>query len=261
MDQNSAMESDKKKEEGVIITSLKSVSTKEKQKLNFALQPNLPEKIVICIDVSEEMGKYYFSLKDKQNGQSFREHVIIALTIHLRTKVTFNANHQFAILLYADTAFWVSEFTRDIDQLVDVVRNLPSLHTSNNFDISIIFNSLLTNVHLDSNSNPPSHIYRTILIYGRHHCVPNFNPSKYKSFKDCCTFIMDVLYLCNPETSDNHCEIFESFCQLDFHDTSYIMAASEGSEVLQGMAQMLGHPLQRPLQKEVSLALNPLLDS
>ena len=55
-------------------------------------------------------------------------------------------------------------------------------------------------------------------------------------------------------------EVFDSVCDLDIKGQSYILGASRNpTKVYDSMAQLLAHPLQRPVQNEAAYKIGPPL--
>lgn len=73
---------------------------------------------------------------------------------------------------------------------------------------------------------------------------------------------MDALYVHEPPSEENKCEeIFNSICDLDEKGLSYIFeAARNPTKLYDQMAQLLAHPLQRPVQRDVAYRLLNMAD-
>ena len=70
-------------------------------------------------------------------------------------------------------------------------------------------------------------------------------------------FFFDALYIHEPPSEENHCEaIYDIICELDEKGLFYVFEVSRNpTKLYDSMAQLLAHPLQRPIQKEVSYRL------
>ncbi|NXT23713.1 BABA1 protein, partial [Syrrhaptes paradoxus] len=135
---------------------------------------------------------------------------------------------------------------------------------------------------------PPPYVVRTILVFGRPGCQPQFSVSEHmKKMLQCPYFFFDVVYIHNgaeekeDETSwkvsagwsggcvcppsSTACplvsppqEMYAFFSSLDTKGTNYKYAvglAGPALELHNCMAKLLAHPLQRPCQPHAAYAL------
>ncbi|XP_045158259.2 BRISC and BRCA1-A complex member 1-like isoform X2 [Mercenaria mercenaria] len=220
---------------------------------------NCPEKIIFCIDASVEMEKMTFRSRagDKLSPKQL---VKKGLAMFLQSKARIDRKHEFALILMQETAIWVRDFTRnprDIQLALDDNLDPPFCETC---DMGSVFDKIADKVelpHIEGNPEiiPPPYTVRLVFIYGRSHCVLEF-PKKesYNILNLSPHFFLDALYLHEPPSQENKCqEVFDTVCDLDIKGLSYILGASRNpTKVYDSMAQLLAHPLQRPVQNDAA---------
>ncbi|ELT95502.1 hypothetical protein CAPTEDRAFT_179942 [Capitella teleta] len=175
----------------------------------------------------------------------------------MNSKHLIDARHEFALVYLQDAAFWMSDFTSEPSKIVTILEDMSSCVPTSSFDMSSIFEVIQQNVRLPSvRSNPhvipPPYIVRTILLYGRSHCIPTFSTTKAQlELTSSPYFFMDAYYLHQVPSDENKCEaIFDVLCSLDRTGLSYVNEVSRNpTKLYDCMAQFLPHPLQRPIQR------------
>uniref|UniRef100_A0A3P9CSA9 BRISC and BRCA1 A complex member 1 n=1 Tax=Maylandia zebra TaxID=106582 RepID=A0A3P9CSA9_9CICH len=224
---------------------------------------NCPEKVIICLDLSEEMSlpKLESFNGSKTNALNISQKMI---EMFVRTKHKIDKRHEFALVVVNDDALWLSGFTSDPRELCSCLYDLET----NCFNCLLIFClcrhqkielPLMENIQ----TIPPPYVVRTVLIYSRHAGQLQFNPSEAVSkMLQSPYFFFDVVYLHNgveeqgDETSwrDN----YTSFSNLDSKGMCYRFEVSLGGPAIElhnCMAKLLAHPLQRPFQSHASYSL------
>ncbi|XP_041358700.1 BRISC and BRCA1-A complex member 1-like [Gigantopelta aegis] len=231
---------------------------------------NCPEKIIFCMDLSAEMNNMTFRSRagDKCCALNL---VKRAMTIFMQSKLRLDHNHEFALVILQDGAIWTHDFTRHPKEIINSLDDQNGCTESEAFDLSAIFQTVKDHVVLpvvtgDQSILPPPYIVRVILIYGRSFCCPYFTERESEKLLESSPyFFIDALYVHEPVSGENRCEeIFNTLCDLDVKDLSYIFDTSRNqTKIYDYMAQLLAHPLQRPQQKdafykiEVSLQEEP----
>lgn len=218
-----------------------------------------PEKIVICLDISKEMEKKSFILRqgDKKTPMDL---VVRALNIFLQTKQSLNSHHEFALMFLDNCAKWVCDFTGDPKRIMTFLDEMKNCTEVEKCDLSTVFNEIACHIlppDVPSEISPP-YVIRVLLIYGRSYCEPSFGITKHRqALQGSDYFCMDALYLHEPASDENQCKtIFQQLCSLDVKGNSYILEASKNpTKVFDCIAQLLAHPLQRPLQQDLNYSL------
>lgn len=218
-----------------------------------------PEKIVICLDISKEMEKKSFILRqgDKKTPMDL---VVRALNIFLQTKRSLNSRHEFALMFLDNCAKWVCDFTGDPKRVMTFLDEMKNCTEVEKCDLSTVFNEIACHIlpaDVPSDTLPP-YVIRVLLIYGRSYCEPSFGITKHQhALQSSDYFCMDALYLHEPASDENLCKsIFQQLCCLDVKGNSYILEASKNpTKVFDCVAQLLAHPLQRPIQQELNYSL------
>ncbi|NXK29662.1 BABA1 protein, partial [Arenaria interpres] len=110
---------------------------------------------------------------------------------------------------------------------------------------------------------PPPYVVRTILVFGRPGCQPQFSMSEHmKKMLQCPYFFFDVVYIHNGvEEKDDETswkEMYVFFSSLDTKGTNYkyeVSLSGPAVELHNCMAKLLAHPLQRPFQPHAAYGL------
>ncbi|KAI0231128.1 BRISC and BRCA1-A complex member 1 [Lamellibrachia satsuma] len=220
---------------------------------------NCPEKIIICIDVSHEMEKPTFR---SRCGDKFAQIRLLkrALGIFLHTKHRLDKRHEFALLILRDEAMWISDFTSDPNKVITILEDLNDTYQTESCDLDSLFDLVYRHVRLpvrteNLSSEPPAYIVRVLLLFGRSHCKPSLtNTQSYKMLRASPYFFLDAYYIHETPSPENNCEeIFDRLCELDEDGLSYVLEVSRNpTRLYDCMAQLLSHPLQRPLQRDIS---------
>ncbi|XP_022594199.1 BRISC and BRCA1-A complex member 1 [Seriola dumerili] len=226
---------------------------------------NCPEKVIICLDLSEEMSlpKLESFNGSKTNALNISQKMI---EMFVRTKHKIDKRHEFALVVVNDDALWLSGFTSDPRELCSCLYDLET-NVCESFNLEDLLNVIRQKIELPLMENvqtiPPPYVVRTVLIYSRHAGQLQFNPSEAVSkMLQSPYFFFDVVYLHNgveeqgDETSwrDN----YTSFCNLDSKGVCYRFEVSLSGPALElhnCMAKLLAHPLQRPFQSHASYSL------
>ncbi|TNN35594.1 BRISC and BRCA1-A complex member 1 [Liparis tanakae] len=232
---------------------------------------NCPEKVIICLDLSEEMSS--------SNLESFNGSKTNALNISqkmiemfVRTKHKIDKRHEFALVVVNDDALWLSGFTSDPRELCSC---LYDLETNVCESFSILPPSRLLGhdirprqkMELPSMDNvqtvPPPYVVRAVLVYSRHAGRLQFSPSEAVSkMLQSPYFFFDVVYLHNGVEEQGEeaswRDTYTSFCNLDSKGMCYrfeVSLSGPAIELHNCMAKLLAHPLQRPFQSHASYSL------
>ncbi|KAF7202615.1 transcript variant X1 [Nothobranchius furzeri] len=226
---------------------------------------NCPEKVIICLDLSEEMSlpKLESFNGSKTNALNISQKMI---EMFVRTKHKIDKRHEFALVIVNDDALWLSGFTSDPRELCSCLYDLET-NVCESFSILLLQTNHRQKIDLPSMENvqtiPPPYVVRTVLIYSRHAGPLQLNPSEAVSkMLQSPYFFFDVIYLHNgvdeqgDETSwrDN----YSSFCNLDSKGMCYhyeVSLSGLAIELHNCMAKLLAHPLQRPFQSHASYSL------
>ncbi|XP_029988522.1 BRISC and BRCA1-A complex member 1 [Sphaeramia orbicularis] len=226
---------------------------------------NCPEKVIICLDLSEEMSlpKLESFNGSKTNALNISQKMI---EMFVRTKHKIDKRHEFALVVVNDDALWLSGFTSDPRELCSCLYDLET-NVCESFNLEDLLNVIRQKIELPLMENvqtiPPPYVVRTVLIYSRHAGQVQFNPSEAVSkMMQSPYFFFDVVYLHNgvdeqgDETSWR--ENYTSFCNLDSKGMCYrfeVSLCGPAIELHNCMAKLLAHPLQRPFQSHASYSL------
>ncbi|XP_014774637.1 BRISC and BRCA1-A complex member 1 [Octopus bimaculoides] len=217
---------------------------------------NCPEKLVLCLDLSSEMERMKFL---SRAGDRFSTLQLVKRTIGLfvQSKHRLDNHHRFAFVTLHDTATWYHSFTNDPREIANLLENLDETYKCSNLDVGSVLKTILRNCELpimEDPTLPPPYIVRIILIFGRSQSKLDICEEVQKLLLLSPFLFVDVFYVHEPPSEDNCCEqIFDQLCSLDVKGQSYIFEVSKNlTKLYDSMAQLLAHPLQRPLQRDSS---------
>ncbi|KAK8729207.1 hypothetical protein OTU49_008675 [Cherax quadricarinatus] len=155
------------------------------------------------------------------------------------------------------------DFTNNPKEIISELDDIDDALATSHCDLSLLFDLIAQQISLPSCSNPavapPPCVYRTILLYGRSQCLPQFLEGKgvFTHLIQSPHFFLDVLYMHEAPCDDNKCEgIFDILCGLDESGWSYVLEVSRNATKLHNhCGSLLAHPLQRPTQKDLRYTL------
>lgn len=217
---------------------------------------NCPEKIVLCLDLSTEMEQMKFL---SRAGDRFSTLQLVKRTIglFLQSKHRLDSRHEFGLITVHETATWFRDFTKDPRDISNLLEDLHGTCECSAFDVGSLLKVILRQVDLplmEDIALPPPYIVRVILIIGRSQNKLILDHEVHKLLLLSPYLFIDVFYVHEPPSEQNCCEqIFDQLCSLDVKGQSYIFEVSKNlTKLYDNMAQLLAHPLQRPLQKDTS---------
>ncbi|CAG5131210.1 unnamed protein product [Candidula unifasciata] len=218
---------------------------------------NCPEKIIICLDLNEEMDTSVFRSRagDKYTGLELAKRAIKMFVMH---KSQINPKNQFSFLIFHEESTMIQSFTPRAQDILNTLDEIEiETQMSGPLNLSHLFETVKENIELpvvdgDPRVISPPYVVRVILVFGRSNCVPVVTSTKaQRELESSPYFFTDVLYIHDPPSENNKCEeIFHTLCDLDHNGMSYIFEQSKYTPVLNSSAKLLAHPLQRPRQLE-----------
>ncbi|XP_066205491.1 BRISC and BRCA1-A complex member 1 isoform X1 [Saccopteryx leptura] len=161
---------------------------------------NCPEKVIICLDLSEEMSlpKLESFNGSKTNALNVSQKMI---EMFVRTKHKIDKSHEFALVVVNDDTAWLSGLTSDPRELCSCLYDLETASCST-FNMEGLFSLIQQKTELPVTENvqtiPPPYVVRTILVYSRSPCQPQFSLTEpMKKMFQCPYFFFDVVYIHN----------------------------------------------------------------
>lgn len=223
---------------------------------------NVPEKIVMALDCSQEQRLTHFIGEEEDQISPFGA-LKAAVEMFVRLKQRQNKHHQFALIdLKQSTSGTMFGFTSDLQQFMCKLYTLHECHTADTFDITSIFTSVIDRIKTcdfyKNQAIPPPYVVRVILFYNRSHSLPVLNPSQnIKELLNCPYFFFDVLAAHEKVSDRNQCrEIFKRLQNIDMKGYSYFFNVGRDMDALtRSILRLTGHPLQRPLQSIADYSL------
>ncbi|XP_072338452.1 BRISC and BRCA1-A complex member 1 [Scyliorhinus torazame] len=226
---------------------------------------NCPEKVIICLDLSEEMS---LQKLDSMNGSKTNALNIAQKMIEMfvRTKHKIDKRHEFALVVVNDEVTWLSGFTSDPREVCSCLYDLDT-NVCESFNLDGLFNLIQQKIELPVTENvqtiPPPYIVRTILVYIRTPCHPQSTSiERLNKILQSPYFFFDVIYIHNGteemEEDTGGKEVYSFFSNLDTKGTSYkydVSLTGQAVELHNCMAKLLAHPLQRPIQSHAVYSL------
>lgn len=219
---------------------------------------NVPEKIIICLDVCYEDKNSVFRLND---GTTYTRinmlKRVLDFFIHLKNAI--NKKTEFALLVLKDSEpSFVQNFTNNVKDILNAIDYVNSEdNTSESFDFQKIFQILKQEVDIPEHKEseailPPPYVVRMIVLYARSNCIPEIphNDAYFNFLKKQLYFYVDILLVHEEECALYKCEeIYDALQDLD-NGYSYVFEVSRNAtKVHDCIVKLLAHPLQRPLQK------------
>lgn len=225
---------------------------------------NVPEKIILCLDVCYNNHKSLYRLGD---GTTFTPINMMkrVLDFFLHSKNAINKKTEFAIVVLKDKEpIWLQNFTSNVKDIVHTIDyNInPEDCDSETFDFKKLFQLIKQKVEIPEFKDgeciqPPSYVVRMIVMYGRSSCIPLIpQDDEYFIFlKKQLYFYIDILLAHEEECNIYKCEdIYDALQDLD-NGYSYVYEVSRNAtKIHECFAKLLAHPLQRPLQKNTDYA-------
>ncbi|PKK17174.1 BRISC and BRCA1 A complex member 1 [Columba livia] len=188
------------------------------------------------------------------------------IEMFVRTKHKIDKCHEFALVVVNNDATWLSGFTSDPREVCSCLYALETV-VCKSFNLEGLFNLIQQKIELPVTENvqtiPPPYVVRTILVFGRPGCQPQFSMSEHmKKMLQCPYFFFDVVYIHNgAEEKDDETswkDMYAFFSSLDTKGTNYkyeVSLAGPAVELHNCMAKLLAHPLQRPCQPHAAYGL------
>ncbi|NWH56148.1 BABA1 protein, partial [Geococcyx californianus] len=153
---------------------------------------NCPEKVIICLDLAEEMAlpKLESFNGSKTNALNISQKMI---EMFVRTKHKIDKCHEFALVVVNNDATWLSGFTSDPREVCSCLYDLETV-VCKSFSIQLpggrgsglggLWGPLgQQKIELPVTENvqtiPPPYVVRTILVFGRPGCQPQFSMSEH----------------------------------------------------------------------------------
>ncbi|XP_053228496.1 BRISC and BRCA1-A complex member 1 isoform X2 [Podarcis raffonei] len=226
---------------------------------------NCPEKVIICLDLSEEMShsKLESFNGSKTNALNISQKMI---EMFVRTKHKIDKSHEFALVVVNNDVTWLSGFTSDPREVCSCLYDLETV-VCKSFNLEGLFSLIQQKTELPVTENvqsiPPPYVVRTILVYSRPACHPPVTiTEQMKKMLQCPYYYFDVLYIHNgfedKEEETSWKETFAFFSNLDSKGTNYkyeVSLTGPAVELHNCMAKLLAHPLQRPFQTHASYSM------
>ncbi|XP_026580717.1 BRISC and BRCA1-A complex member 1-like [Pseudonaja textilis] len=161
---------------------------------------NCPEKVIICLDLSEEMSHPRLESFNglKTNALNISQKMI---EMFVRTKHKIDKSHEFALVVVNNDVTWLSGFTSEPREVCSCLYDLKTTPCKS-FNLEGLFNLIQQKTELPVTENiqtiPPPYVVRTILVYSRPACQPPVVVTdQMKKMLQCPYFFFDVLYIHN----------------------------------------------------------------
>lgn len=224
---------------------------------------NLPEKILFVIDTVREQQCTPFKLG---TGATYSPFFMIKRVVEnfVNAKSIIQSRHEYALMtLDSQSSSWVCDYTNNtriiLNHLEGIAEDILN-EEQKTYDFGQIFETIHSRIPIPTSNQAgtisPTFVTRVILIYGRSNSIPKFHTGqKYlKNLTDNPYFFLDVLFVHEPPSDDNMCElVYAEITALDTTSFSYIFEVGRNAaKIHDNMAKLLAHPLQRPPQKDTS---------
>lgn len=210
----------------------------------------LPEKIAIVLDVSTELAdRDCINETSTFHHKSRFEHIKRALEIFIKTKQQMSEEHEFALITLDDQAHLLTAFTRNVDELLELLSQLNPYHSSPACNINTIFSEIEDELHL-SEIQDMKYNLRIILIYGRNTSLPEVK--EYSELLAHPHVYYDLVYVHAKDPTETIKEIYRKLGSLsqDIKKTSYIFEMANAVDRLYRAFSLLTAHAQQRLSQE-----------
>jgi hypothetical protein len=235
------------------------------------LNPFVPERIIFCLDLTDESHAHEFSKFKK--GPSRFDTMKYALRSFVQIKQKMSSRHEYALCALKTTTIWCQDFTSNIDQFLGALMKLDYQQKFEAFDFASLFETIMikcpeifeekcmqpqssqSSVHI-----LPPFVYRVILFYARSDVIPAIGSAKESCLKLLKSpyFFFDVLYLHAKPSKETHPQAIFDFLS-EFQSTGHSLNNIRKSSFMFNdtanlkrfylhVGQLLAHPLQRPAE-------------
>lgn len=210
------------------------------------------EDILLCIDVSPEMGQPWNDVSTESRLDSIKS----VIGFFVKHKHGFDPRHRFGICAFGDDASLLLDFTNDSELVLGMVGSLIAGRSSPSFDFSRLFNKMQEwfGPRLGSSSPEEDSSIRALVVYGRSYAMPSLS-IPYPGLLDHPRCFFDVLYAHKKQSKGNPeslvCQEAFDFLMDNFEGpskskTEYVLEVSGSTARLsQHMAMLLAHPALR----------------
>lgn len=235
------------------VANISNVGQREKEMISHLPSVNVPERIIICFDLSED--QFYLSSKfNEVNNISTLNVIKQSIELFIHNKHMIDKRHQFSLVVVHQKAVWLQDFTNKPKDIISVLSELTETPPSDLFCLTSLFDVIKENVSLpiieDPTTNLPSYVIRPIIIYSRCQCVPKFydGQESFHALMSSKYFGFDYIVIhesLSPESykSDEIAKAFSEMCTKPYSIRFHISRSA--TKVLDSMAKLLSHPLQR----------------
>lgn len=219
---------------------------------------NVPEKIIICLDVCYDNLNSIFRLGD---GTTYTPINMLkrVLDFFIHSKHSINKRTEFALLVMKDTVpCYIQNFTSNTKEIINSIDYVNTEESkSESFDFHKIFEIIKQEIEIPEYKQsecmiPPPYVVRMVVLYARSNCIPLIaEDDPYFNFlKKQLYFYIDILYAHEEDCALYKCEeVYYALQNLD-NGYSYVFEVSKNATKIHDcIAKLLAHPLQRPLQK------------
>eukprot|EP00051_Salpingoeca_urceolata_P032841 m.17693 g.17693 ORF g.17693 m.17693 type:complete len:238 (-) comp5524_c0_seq1:170-883(-) len=222
--------------------------------LAAARHVNVPEKILLAVDVSSHMDAKPFGSK---NVGSRLEYTKRALRRFVELRQSPTTAHQFGLAVLTDTATLVEPFSSDASECLHTLSALAVQDRHSSLDLANLFRFLVEQQQQDT-----QHVHRVVMVYARSDSKPTCSDKQsLAKMREDPRFFFDAIHLHDPVTTKldpstcNAQTVFESlreFVAPERYDKSYVFNVTTSlKRFYHNAAALVGHPLQRPPQSLV----------
>lgn len=220
---------------------------------------NVKEKIIIVLDRAEEDICTPFKLP---NFEQIHPLAMLkrGIELFLHNKQRINKKHEYAFLvLNEDSVSWLVDFTNNINNIIKALGYVDACKTTEDiFNLNLLFDIISQHIQVpelykeENVVMPPNYVVRIILFYGRSYTIPQIEQTpEIKEFLKAPYLTLDMVMTHESIDGDNKCHQIATVLQnLDQKGFSYFFSVERDMKTLfNSMGRLLGHPLQRPIQK------------
>eukprot|EP01116_Phalansterium_solitarium_P016704 TRINITY_DN3939_c0_g1_i2.p1 TRINITY_DN3939_c0_g1~~TRINITY_DN3939_c0_g1_i2.p1 ORF type:complete len:245 (-),score=69.44 TRINITY_DN3939_c0_g1_i2:269-1003(-) len=229
---------------------------------------NVPERIILCVDVCGEVDSLEFAGNKKSPTRL--DAIKNGLRLFVQAKLRINPQHQFGLMLLTTVAEWYCEPSSDAELLV---RKINALHSVGaecaECNLSTVFDLLLAkfadlSAPIDAQPSVAAAAAgtsdaaaagavatRVVLFYARSSVVPQYDGASVARLLQPPheRVTVDGVYVhAKPSASNRPQQVYDALTELEGSRSYFFENSISLKKFNTSLTQLLAHPLQRPEQ-------------
>ncbi|KAG0327183.1 BTB and MATH domain-containing protein 41, partial [Podila humilis] len=148
---------------------------------------------IFCIDLDNSMEEFFYEGPRPVDSRINRTKTLLKWFIE--QKASWNAGHEFAMIILGEKAVWHMDFTTDVALLSHALDGLYSMGNFSSFDSTSLFQEIVDHVNFEKDNKA---LVRAILVYTRSDVLPTMaTPEVLEKVRSSGRFYFDCVYVHN----------------------------------------------------------------